>query len=369
MRGNYWNWRTLMVAIAFAIVLFCLWFTNKMAADIALEERNKIQIWANAIQEVNSGVQNDFAFSLIESNKTIPAITTDKDDNIIDAVNLPNAKKNQKEYLASFKLQHQPILLDNENKFKIYFGESKLLRQIRFFPLVLLGIVAIFIAIVLIAFRSANNSIQNRVWVGMSKETAHQLGTPLSSLLGWLEYLRSNNQVELANDIQKDVDRLQLVADRFSKIGSVPVLKEENVISRLESIIGYMQKRSPNKVNITLHKSDDEISILLNGALFEWVIENLIRNALDAMQGQGAIDIRIQNQPLEVTIDVSDTGKGISPQNVKKIFKPGFTTKDRGWGLGLSLAKRIINKYHHGDLTVLKSELNVGTTFRIRLRR
>jgi signal transduction histidine kinase len=211
--------------------------------------------------------------------------------------------------------------------------------------------------------------MQNSVWVGMSKETAHQLGTPLMSLMGWVEFLRSEGKVEVASEIERDVHRLQLVADRFSKIGSVPQLQVENVVARIENVVQYMQKISPKNVKITLQSRQNEVPILLNGPLFDWVIENMIRNALDALEGSGNIDISVDNRAVEVIILLRDNGKGMSKSVAKRVFKPGFTTKSRGWGLGLSLAKRIIRSYHHGTIEVQESTVGVGTTFRIVLRR
>jgi Histidine kinase-, DNA gyrase B-, and HSP90-like ATPase len=372
MLKNYINGRSLMVLLAFAIVLACLWFTNKMVRDIASEEKQRISTFATAIKSLSNfeigNEENNLATSIIESNKSIPAILTDSAGIILDMINMPST--DQDKHLKQFKNLHQPIVVDITPKQYIYYGESKLLRQVRFFPLVLMGIVTLFLGIILIAYRTSNLSIQNRVWVGMSKETAHQLGTPLSSLMGWMEYLRGNGQEELANDMQKDVDRLQLVADRFSKIGSIPVLKEEDVQARILNVVEYMRKRASQKISIDFQTlPDQDVSILLNAALFDWVIENLIRNALDAMDGKGNILLTIENKPLSITIDVKDTGRGIHKKDISRVFKPGFTTKDRGWGLGLSLAKRIIVKYHYGELDVLKSEVGQGTTFRILLRR
>jgi signal transduction histidine kinase len=223
---------------------------------------------------------------------------------------------------------------------------------------------------VLVALTSAHRSIQNQVWVGLSKETAHQLGTPLSSIEAWLELLNDRPENEEAvTEMKKDLDRLKLVADRFGKVGSIPKLEEEDLVARLRSMVEYMQKRAPNKVSITMQTNRDEIPLLLSGPLFDWVIENLMRNALDAMAGKGSIDVRVHDHPQQVWIDVCDSGKGIPKHLVKKIFSPGFTTKKRGWGLGLSLSRRIIEKYHHGSLFVKNSEVGKGTIFRIILRR
>ena len=245
-----------------------------------------------------------------------------------------------------------------------------LLVQLRYYPYVQLTIILLFLLVVLIALSAAHRSIQNQVWVGLSKETAHQLGTPLSSIEAWMELLKEHEvNNDAVTEMSKDLDRLKLVADRFSKVGSAPQLEEENLIIRLQNMVDYMQKRSPQKVSISLHAGKTEVPVNISGPLFDWVIENLIRNALDAMAGKGMIEVRVTDQPHHVYIDISDTGKGIAKHQVKKIFNPGFTTKKRGWGLGLSLSKRIIEKYHHGSLFVKQSELDKGTTFRIILRR
>jgi signal transduction histidine kinase len=233
-----------------------------------------------------------------------------------------------------------------------------------------LAIIFLFLIVVLIALSSAHRSIQNQVWVGLSKETAHQLGTPLSSIEGWLEILKEdNNNTDALNEMQKDLDRLKLVADRFGKVGSAPVLEEEDIRHRLRNMVDYMQKRAPAKVSISINEMDKEIPVNISGPLLDWVVENLMRNALDAMEGKGNIHVSVEDTPQQVRIDISDTGKGIPRHQVKKIFNPGFTTKKRGWGLGLSLSKRIIEKYHHGSLVVKSTEVGKGTTFRIILRR
>ena len=233
-----------------------------------------------------------------------------------------------------------------------------------------LAIIIIFLLVVLFALNVANRSLQNQVWVGLSKETAHQLGTPLSSIEAWLELLRdSDANHDAVTEMQKDLDRLKLVADRFSKVGSAPQLEEQNLVTRLEDIVAYMQRRSPSKVHITLRSEQKDVPVNISGPLFDWVMENLIRNALDSMGGTGKIDVTIINTPQQVWVDVQDNGKGIPSYQVKKVFTPGFTTKKRGWGLGLSLSRRIIEKYHHGSIFVKHSEVGKGTTFRIILRR
>jgi hypothetical protein len=375
------NWRVLMVLIAVSIVGYSVYFTNKLAKDIALQETQRIKTYAQAIESISTSSANqDISFQtlIIEQNKennSIPVILTDAKKNVLDHINISiNKAYDEKVYLGKkineFELLHAPIKVSLTDPQYVYYGESKVLRQLRYFPYILFGVIIVFLSIVFIAFNSANKSLQNRVWVGMSKETAHQLGTPLMSMVGWLEYLRSTGQEQVANEMEKDVDRLKLIAERFSKIGSTPDLKEEDLAARVKNVVAYMQKRSAKQIGISHNLNDnDEILIQLNGPLFDWVIENLIRNSLDAMGNTGSIKILVTNKPAEVILDICDTGKGMTAAVMKKVFKPGFTTKQRGWGLGLSLAKRIVTKYHHGHIFVAKSIINEGTTFRIILDR
>lgn len=376
---RYLNWKTYLILAALAIVSATLYYTNRLAARLAYEERKNIQQVANGIKTMSSGAENqDFSFivSFIDSNTTIPLIMTNDNGEIIDLKNLDTAANINgpdflKRKMAEFKQEHPPIISDyGTGRNYIYYGESYLLRQLRFFPYVQMTIIVLFLLIVIIAVSAAHRAVQNQVWVGLSKETAHQLGTPLSSITGWLELLREHDEnAEAVAEMEKDLGRLQLVADRFSKVGSAPQLAEENLMDRLHGMVDYMQKRSPAKVNISLKTNDDDVPVNISGPLFDWVIENLMRNALDAMDGKGEIRLLVQNTPQQVLIDLSDTGKGIARHQVKKIFNPGFTTKKRGWGLGLSLARRIVEKYHHGSIFVKSSEPGKGTTFRIILRR
>jgi signal transduction histidine kinase len=231
-------------------------------------------------------------------------------------------------------------------------------------------ILFLFLLLVVFFISSSNRQIQDRVWVGMSKETAHQLGTPLTSLVAWIEYLKETEVEKSAlTEMQKDVERLKLIADRFSKIGSIPQLEEEHLLEHLNNIVSYMEKRASKNVKFSIHSNKEDILVVISGPLFDWVIENLIRNALDAMDGKGEIRLDIKDEITQTIIDVTDTGKGISSKNIKRVFKPGFSTKKRGWGLGLSLAKRIVSEYHYGDIFVKKSELGKGTMFRIVLKR
>jgi signal transduction histidine kinase len=246
-----------------------------------------------------------------------------------------------------------------------------LLQEVRYYPIIQLLIVALFIIITLIAISTRNKSTQNQVWAGMAKETAHQLGTPLSSLQGWVEILKDNPDCEkIVKEMSKDIDRLKLVSDRFGKIGSSAQLEEIDIVEQINQMVAYIKRRATEKVSFSVNTNgEDEIVAMINGPLFDWVIENLLKNALDAMEGKGSISVNIKNAPTQVTVDVSDTGKGISKQNIAKVFKPGFTTKKRGWGLGLSLSKRIIEQYHKGELFVKASEVGKGTTFRIVLKK
>jgi signal transduction histidine kinase len=277
--------------------------------------------------------------------------------------------------VQEFKELHEPITLEISKEpllvNKYYYGNSNLLKEVRYYPLVQLFIVAMFIIIMLITISTRNKSTQNQVWAGMAKETAHQLGTPLSSLQGWVELLREDKANEkIVTEMSKDVDRLKLVSDRFGKIGSTPQLEEKNIVEQVSEMVNYIKRRAPERVNFSINTNGEkEITALINGPLFDWVIENLLKNALDAMEGKGSISINIKNETTKVIADITDTGKGISKKNIAKVFKPGFTTKKRGWGLGLSLAKRIMEQYHKGELFVKNSETGKGTTFRIVLKK
>lgn len=382
MIKKYLNWKNLLVVIAVMIALTALYYANQLTKKLAHEERKKVEIVQQAFEIVAKENSGDLtlAFTLINSNETIPLINTDSKDNIIninniDTVSTQDGEKNSnllKEKLAELKAMHPPITIkisDTEKQY-VYYGESELLRQLRMFPYILLIILFLFLIIVVSFITSNNRQIQDRVWVGMSKETAHQLGTPLTSLVAWIEYLKETEIEKPALvEMQKDVERLKLIADRFSKIGSVPQLYQEVLQTRLHEIVGYMQKRASKNITFSINSNKEDVLVVISGPLFDWVIENLIRNALDAMDGKGAIAITIQDEITQTIIDVTDTGKGISQSNLKKVFKPGFSTKKRGWGLGLSLAKRIMSEYHYGDIFVKKSELSKGTTFRIILKR
>jgi signal transduction histidine kinase len=260
--------------------------------------------------------------------------------------------------------------LDSSERNRYYYGESQLLKEVRYYPLVQLLVVGLFIFITIQALRTSYRSTQNGVWAGMAKETAHQLGTPVSSLEGWVEILKETHAKEnFVHEIEKDVSRLRLVSDRFGKIGSTPQLDEKNIVEQIRHMVDYVQKRAGGRVSFTINTREEYIPAKISAPLFDWVIENLLKNALDAMEGKGKITVNINQSATEVVIDVTDTGKGISRQNIARVFKPGFTTKKRGWGLGLSLSKRIVDQYHKGSLSVKHSEPGKGTTFRIVLKK
>ena len=366
----------IFIAIAVIIVVVSTIFTNRLAEKLSVEETKKVEIWAEATRQLLLADENtdvNFLLNIIEGNTTIPVIMTDEHDNMLSHRNISTPKNKEEEFLISkiskFKKDRQPIVfkLDDDSQQFIYYDESSLLKQLHIFPYVQFGIIILFFIIVILAFSSTKRAEQNQVWVGLSKETAHQLGTPISSLLAWTELLKSRHEDDkLLLDMEKDVKRLSIIAERFSKIGSKPDLKETELADALSNAVNYMKNRSSSKVSITLQYPENEsIHVPLNVPLFEWVIENLCKNAIDAMNGIGKIDLLVKTNEKEAVIDITDTGKGMERKFYKAIFTPGYTTKERGWGLGLSLAKRIIEEYHKGKIFVKQSEINVGTTFRI----
>jgi len=377
------NWRSFLVLMAITIVSATIFFSNFLSKKIAREEKQKIEQWVEAVKEVSNGGSNQTNLSgkiLTENSKDIPMIAVTEKDSILDHYNIDTFKINgNKNYLnqklKEFKRLNEPIIwknpFDSTENNKVYYGESALLKQIRYFPLIQLFLAALFIIVILIAVSTRNKSTQNQVWAGMAKETAHQLGTPLSSLQGWVEILKDMEGSEtIAQEMSKDVDRLKLVSDRFGKIGSTPQLEEHNIVQQVEQMVAYIKRRAPEKVIFNVNsRQENDIPVMMNAPLFDWVIENLLKNALDAMDSKGSITVDIKNETAQVTVDITDTGKGINSKNISQVFKPGFTTKKRGWGLGLSLSKRIIEQYHKGELFVKNSEPGKGTTFRIVLKK
>lgn len=375
------HWKKYLAVIGVILILISQFYAQYLSQRLAEEEKQKADLWAQAYSELNNPVNEECSscqdltipFDIIKNNKTIPVILVDPNGVILDSRNFnsSNPKVIEKELGRMIRQGIKPIESYGN---KLYYKESVTLRQLRFFPLMQLGLIAAFIFFGYIGFSSARREEQNRVWVGMAKETAHQLGTPISGLVAWIDLLKSRafedpEVNDILKELEKDVNRLELVADRFSKIGSAPQLLPVNIYEQMDSCRIYMQRRAPRKVQFEFPVVNDfnPILVAINAHLFDWVIENLLRNALDAMDGKGTISAHIVFDSSQVHIDISDTGKGIPPSNHKTVFNPGFTTKKRGWGLGLSLAKRIIEDYHQGKIFVKYGEENKGTTFTISL--
>ena len=385
-----------LVIVSALLVGYFLYFSNNLVKDLSEQERDRMQIWADATKELvsmsvateSSPANVNFLLSIIEANDNIPVLLVDENDNILDHRNfqLPDANDSVSYYgmLSEVNkaflddklrgLKHSSnridIQIDEDITHNLYYEDSTLLRRLQFYPYVLLGVLVVFVLVVYFALMSIKKAEQNKVWVGLSKETAHQLGTPISSLMAWMQMLETTDlDSSIVEDMNKDVNRLSIIADRFSKIGSKPEMElafvNESVVKSLE----YMRTRISQRVKLNIHTGDDECGVLLCMSLFEWVMENLTKNAVDAMQGEGKIDITVSSNANTVLIDVADTGKGIARKNFGNVFNPGYTTKKRGWGLGLTLVKRIIEEYHGGSIYVKESELGKGTTFSIELPR
>jgi anti-sigma regulatory factor (Ser/Thr protein kinase) len=366
------HFKLIFIVAGAAIIILSTLFTNRLARALALEERKKIELWAEATRQLTEDetADIDFLLKIIEGNTTIPVIIIDKNDVLLDSRNFKNNDKTElnEKLIQKLKKKNPPIIVKlNEDIQYIYYDDSLLLKQLYIFPYIQLGVIIIFLSIAFFAFSGTKKAEQNRVWVGLSKETAHQLGTPISSLLAWVDILKNRHEEDkLIGEMAKDVNRLRIIAERFSKIGSAPDLQLVSLNETLTNAVQYIGNRSSQKVTIKCHfPEENSIFIRLNVPLFEWVIENLCKNAIDAMDGTGKIDISVIHKEKEVCIDVKDTGKGLEKKYFKTIFNPGFTTKKRGWGLGLSLAKRIVEQYHGGKIFVKQSELRIGTTFRI----
>ncbi len=347
---------------------------NLLVERLSAEERARIELWADATRELirTDNLDSDLSFvqKVIESNHTIPVVLADGDGNVLFARNIEDVDMD-KTVVADFDFKYEPIQVDFDDATKqyIYYNDSKLLWQLSFFPIVQIGVIVFFLLLMFFAFYTLQRAEQNKVWVGLSRETAHQLGTPISSLLAWNELLVMRYPAdELLEEMQKDIKRLEAIADRFSKIGSKPELQQTLIDDVLQTTINYMALRVSNKVKFR-YDSNRTISVRLNADLFSWVVENICKNAVDAMEGIGTISIAVAETSKTVIIDIADTGKGIAKSKRKAVFLPGYTTKTRGWGLGLSLAKRIVEKYHKGKIFIKKSEVGAGTTFRIVLNK
>ena len=372
--------RTILIVVAVIIAISSLLVSHSLVRDLEREERNKMEVFAEAYRTFNNADENtdlSLVLEVISSNNTIPVVILDKNDNITSYLNLEIPKQDTLRYLK----QYVDAMRDNGNSIRLYhedgnqdsytevcYGESVLINRLTIFPYIQLGVVLIFVLIAIFALLSFKKTEQNRVWVGLSKETAHQLGTPISSLIAWIELLKDKYSDALILEMEKDVNRLQMIAERFSKIGSMPAPVQEDMVMVLDRVVAYMERRTPNSVQFVKNFPDPPLNAAVNASLFEWVIENLCKNAVDAMDGQGTLTINLFREGDVVAIEVTDTGKGISKNLYKSVFNPGFTTKKRGWGLGLSLAKRIVEEYHNGKIYVKKSEPGNGTTFRIVLK-
>lgn len=375
--------KKMLLIVAGGIVFFSLWYTHTLVREIAKQEVRKVEELAEAYEILNTTIDNDDlenALEIIKKNNEIPVIWAAETGEIYGLKNFDTTATLQKNFLSKTvqKLkrnkQYVEIAFDADVKQYLYYKDSLLLQKLRLYPFYLLGLISFFVLVSFIAFSSSKKAEQNRVWVGMAKETAHQLGTPLSSLEAWIYILKSKytseEDTQLIGDMEKDISRLELVAERFSKIGSLPDLQEYNIPEVVEKIVHYISKRASKNVVFSINdRTEGQGMALINPALFEWVLENLLKNALDAIEGKGNISVFIEEKGNETIIDITDSGKGIPKSKYKTVFEPGYSTKKRGWGLGLSLTKRIMEDYHHGKIMVKSSELGKGTTFRIVLFR
>ena len=370
------NLYTLILTILLVIVVLSVTFTTRLANKFAEEEHRKIELWAEATRQLVLADEDDnidLILSVMEGNTTIPVYMVDSAHQLLLSRNVREPKHNKEEFykqrINELRLSQDPIVVQvNEEVTQyIYYEDSTLLRRLYWFPYVQLAVIIAFIAIAVIALIMAQRSEQNSLWVGLSKETAHQLGTPISSLNAWNELLKATYPNDaLLPQMDEDIRRLQMIAERFSKIGSQPTLDQQAILPIVQSAMEYMRVRTSNKITYTL-QADTDCQVLVCKPLFEWVIENLCKNAIDSMEGKGDITLSLIVQENKVHLDITDTGKGIDRRHFKTIFKPGYTSKKRGWGLGLSLAKRIIEDYHRGKLFVKQSQIGVGSTFRITL--
>ena len=373
--------KILLVVMAIIIAVVSLLVSHFLVDDLSAEERKKMEVWAQALHSLNEADEStdlSLVLSVMEGNSTIPVIVLDKDGHVADYRNIKIKAADAADTIAFVERMGQRMkaadryikiqIGDSTDYQLVCYDDSVMLKRLAAWPYVQLGIVLIFVVVAIFALLSSKRAEQNKVWVGLSKETAHQLGTPISSLMAWTEMLKENYpNDELLPEMDKDVKRLERIAERFSKIGSVPEPVDTSMKEVLQHVIEYMSHRTSQKVQIVSKMPQDDVVIKINASLFEWVIENLCKNAVDAMEGEGTIEISLWQTDNRVVIEVSDTGKGIRKKDIKNVFNPGFTTKKRGWGLGLSLAKRIVEEYHHGHIFVKWSELGKGTTFRIEM--
>ena len=375
--------KILLVVAAIVIAAASLVVSHYLVKDLADQEKSRMELWAEAMRSLNMPDTNtdlNLVLKVIEDNNSIPVIVIDDDQQITAFRNVKIREKNEEDSLLYLQSEVQRMkkmkrfirinLESSSDYIDVCYDESLMIKRLNVYPYIQLGVVMIFVIIAIFALLTSKKAEQNKVWVGLSKETAHQLGTPISSLMAWTEVLKENYpDDDLIPEMEHDVNRLQLIAERFSKIGSVPELSTVNLLDVMNNVADYMRHRTSDKVVIEKVFPRQEVYAKINAALFEWVVENLCKNAVDAMNGSGKITLFIQDEGEHIAIEVSDTGKGIKKKDIKHVFKPGFTTKKRGWGLGLSLAKRIVEEYHKGRIFVVNSEVGKGTTFRIELRK
>ena len=375
--------KILLVVAAIVIAAASLVVSHYLVKDLSDQERSRMELWAEAMRSLNMPDTNtdlNLVLKVIEDNNSIPVIVIDDDQQITAFRNVKIREKNKADSLLYLQSEVQRMkkmkrfirinLESSSDYIDVCYDESLMIKRLNVYPYIQLGVVMIFVIIAIFALLTSKKAEQNKVWVGLSKETAHQLGTPISSLMAWTEVLKENYpDDELIPEMEHDVNRLQLIAERFSKIGSVPELSTVNLLDVMNNVADYMRHRTSDKVVIEKVFPRQEVYAKINAALFEWVVENLCKNAVDAMNGSGKITLFLQDEGEHIAIEVSDTGKGIKKKDIKHVFKPGFTTKKRGWGLGLSLAKRIVEEYHKGRIFVVNSEIGKGTTFRIELRK
>ena len=375
--------KIVLVVAAIVIAIASLFISQYLVRDLSIEERNKMEVWAEAMRSFNNADENtdlNLVLKVINENNTIPVIVMDKNGEATTFRNIDVSGKTYSDSLQNASYigrqlllsgQSIKIYLDDEGKgdyINVCYDDSVMIKRLSSWPYIQLGIVMVFVVIAIFALLTSKRAEQNKVWVGLSKETAHQLGTPISSLMAWTEILKENYPGDdLLPEMEKDVKRLQLIADRFSKIGSLPETVPSSLTEVMDHVVDYMNRRTSQKVKMVRDFPSNDIIVRVNASLFEWVIENLCKNAVDAMEGAGTITLHIEETDGKAIVEVSDTGKGIRKKDIRNVFTPGFTTKKRGWGLGLSLAKRIVEEYHQGRIYVKSSEVGKGTTFRIEL--
>ncbi len=369
--------RWIIIMASFVIVALILWNTYSFFQIFKNEERLKMELWAKSQETlINANEYTDVDLPLqILQTATIPIIVAEK-DSIINTKNIDEDilkdKTKLKSFLQKLKNQNDPIVMQiSEGRtHSLYYGDSSLLNKLKYYPVALLLIIFLFGGLVYNFYRSTKMATQNKLWAGMAKETAHQIGTPLSSLIGWLEIMKADNVAETTIvEIEKDITRLQTITDRFSKIGSEPILEKRNIIEETEQSFDYLRSRFSKQVEFSFKAPEKPVMVLLNQALHSWTVENLVKNAIDAMKGRGKLSVVIESDTTEVKILVTDTGKGIPKNQFKRVFEPGFTTKKRGWGLGLSLTKRIVEEYHKGKIKVAHSEIGKGTTMQVSFKK